>query len=125
MTDSRDDGVNRINSIRAELEAQRERIFDHCQLGKVQLSGISGNGLDRNPSRESDEFPRSLIMRKLVEHPDWVVLVACLLMPRLRAWRSLRTRGTLKILSAVATAIRRQPPHDNNPRGGSLVSSDT
>ena len=126
MTASRDeDSVNRINSIRAELEAQRKRILELCQFGADESSGLSSTGIGRNLARQGNGFPRSVIMRVMVEHPDWLAWIACILIPRLRILRGLDRKSALTSLRAAAKTISQRPTKRTGSVEGSSVNGNT
>jgi hypothetical protein len=70
-----DDFAARIAELQARLEAQRQRVVERIAPTAGKASATAA-GESLRPGGVSEAFPRSTTMRLLLEHPEWLALVA-------------------------------------------------
>lgn len=105
MSPNDEQTATRVDVIRAELERQRQQIANQVREPRrpANAAGVqSGLAMGLGTSG----FPRSVTMRLLLDHPEWVVAVVSALMYGLGLPSKLAVKDLKDLLSGFLTGLR-------------------
>lgn len=106
MSPNDEQTTTRVDAIRAELERQRQQIASQIK-GPRRSTNAADRRLGLAAVSVSDEFPRSVTMRLLLDHPEWVIAAVSALMYSLGLSSSTAVKNFNNLLNGFLTGLRR------------------
>ncbi len=106
MSPNDEQTATRVDAIRAELERQRQQIASQIK-GPRRSTNVADGRLGLAAVSVSDEFPRSVTMRLLLDHPEWVIAAVSALMYSLGLPSSAAVKNLNNLLNGFLAGLRR------------------
>lgn len=105
MSPNDEQTTTQVDAIRAELERQRQQIANQIKEPR-RSTNAAGERSGLATASVSDEFPRSVTMRLLLDHPEWVIAAVSALMYRLGLPSSVAVKNLNNLLNRFLTGFR-------------------